>query len=101
LPWHSWVFLVEVGYSLWRVDFRCIFPAVMFRPISFPLDFELESAAEHLAVQDFGYQIFFFPFYDFRWWRQRPAIGSVGAEVSLTTLKTGCNRLIKNGRRNR
>ena len=60
---------VEVCNSFGGMNFRGLFPAIMFWSITFPLDFELESSTEHFTVQDLSDQIFFFSSYDF-WWRR-------------------------------
>jgi len=51
------------------VNLGGVLPAVVLWALTFPLDFEFEPPSEHLAVQDFFYQVLFFTVNDFRWWR--------------------------------
>ena len=59
-----------------------VFPTVVLRTITFPLDFEFEPPAEHLAIQDLLYQLLFFTSNDFR--RRRDWRVSAGYWVGRT-----------------
>ena len=41
---------IEVGYSFWGMDFCSILPGIVLSTIPFPLDEEVQPAAEHFAV---------------------------------------------------
>ena len=57
--------LIEVGHSFWSMDFCSILPRVVLSTVPLPFDKELQLAAEHFAVQDFFYHIFFFYVHEF------------------------------------
>ncbi len=78
-----------------------IFPSVVFDPIVLPLDQILYFLAEQSTVQDLFDNVLFFAFDKFRgrgWGSMSTRMGSSGARVSFTTLKTGCSHLIEGGR---
>ena len=75
------------------------FPGIVRDSISFPFDEVSQFLINHLTIQDLFHDPFFFSVYDFQ---ERgggsgchPGIGSSGAGDNLTTLKTGCSRLME------
>jgi hypothetical protein len=68
------------------MDFRCIFPAVIFSAISFPSHLKLELLPEHLAVQDLFHDVLLFSVDEFWRWRRSRA-------TSLNRVRSGRSQL--------
>ena len=61
------MFSVEFCQAFRCVDIRCVLPGIVFRAVAFPFDEEPQSSVEHLTIQYFFNQVFFFSIYEFRW----------------------------------
>jgi len=80
---------VELRYLLWgMVEILRVFPGIPLYPVAFPFDQVLEFSSEHPTVQDLFHNVLLFPIYEFRQRLRVPTIGSSGAGVNFTMLKT-------------